>query len=441
MNRRDFLIKSTAAGLAIPLFHLGSASAVSSTNRKIHHASFGAAGQAFSDLMSFSKNDLFELTAVAEVDDRQLSELLQRFPDVRIYKDWRELLRRERGNLDSVSISVPDHMHAIMTIAAMKEGLPVYCQKPLAHNIAELRAIAKLAESTGLITQMGTQLSSSIYERLTVQLIRDGWIGRIQEVFVFSNKTWGDLELLPERMDPIPPELDWDLWCGVAPKADYIEGYYHPGNWRKRLDYGTGTLGDMGCHIFSGMFRALGLKHPIRVKSLGGVPNATNWAIDGWFEYTFPGNEICVETAVKVTWADGSNGIPPAVLKLIGGVAPEQGTVFIGESGTLLAPHFERPVCYPLEKFHGKRLPRLEPRDHYMDFLDAVRGEPVQPIADFVTYGAPLSEIILLGGIASHFPMKSLEWDAASMMFRNEPEADKFIRRQYRKGWEIPEIA
>lgn len=366
-----------------------------------------------------------------------LPEVLQHFPGVRIYKDWRQLLADESDNLDSVNISVPDHMHAIMTIAAMKLGLHVYCQKPLAHNISEVRRMEAVARSSGVVTQMGTQLASMIYERQAVQMIQDGWIGPVREVHVFSHKTWGDASIRPAHADPIPAELDWDLWCGVAPRADFVEGYYHPGHWRKRLDYGTGTLGDMGCHIYSGMFRALGLTQPLGVRSLGRQPNATNWAVDEWIEYRFAGNALTSGKELKVTWTDGSLGVPPAIRILTEGILPDQGTVFLGEEGVLLAPHWERAQLFPRERFKDRRPPRLEPRDHYLDFLNASRGESVNPIADFLDYGVPLTETILLGGIATHFPAQWLEWDSKNMQFLNHPEANTHLSRPYREGWSL----
>ena len=439
MNRRDFVKQAAVAGAAIPLFNIQS-SAVSA-NGKIQHASFGSSGQALADLRSLAKSEHFELVAVAEVDDRSLPELLELKPGVRVYKDYRELLQKESGKIESVNVSVPDHMHGVMSMDAMRMGLSVYCQKPLAHNVAEVRAMAKLAAASGVVTQMGTQLASSVYERLTVKLVKDGWIGRIKEVYVFSHKTWGDPEPKLERVDGIPPELDWDLWCGVSEVPDYLEGYYHPDNWRKRLSFGTGTLGDMGCHIYSGMFRALNLSSPVEIKSMGGVPRYGNWAIDEWLEYTFAGNDMTVDETIKVTWMDGSLGVPPAVRSLVDGDIPDQGTVFIGEEGVLLAPHAERPVCYPKQRYADRRLPRLESRDHYLDFIEAVRGGPVQPVADFVNYGAPLTETILLGGIASRFPMQALQWDAEKMRFNNESGANQFVgRANYRKGWAIPEL-
>ena len=392
ISRRTFIRNSALAGATLPLFNIGVAGA--SPNEKVNHAGFGAAGMALSDLKNFKGSDFFNLVAVAEVDDNRLTKLLEIFPDVKVYKDWRVLLEKEHKNLDSVNVSTPDHMHAPIGVTAMQMGLSVYGQKPLAQTVYETRRMADVARKTGVVTQMGIQLSSGVYERLAVRLIQDGVVGKIGEVHVFSNKTWGDSKPRPNRTDPVPPGLDWDLWCGVAPKPPYLAGYYHPGNWRRRLDYGTGTLGDMGCHIYSPMFGALGLKAPLSVTSTGGVPNAHNWAVNERFEYVFPGNNLTSGKTVKVFWYDGAQRPPEFFKEMFGEKMPTQGSIFVGSKGLLLAPHNGRPVPYPREKFADIRYPKLTPRNHYRDFLDAVRGESVKPIADFVDYGGPRDRFV-----------------------------------------------
>lgn len=435
-NRRSFLRSSAVAGAALPLFNIGTAGA--SPNGKINHASFGANGMAFGDIKSLTRNDLVNLVAVAEVDDNRLDKVLTAFPNVRVYKDWRVLLEKEHKNLDSVNVSTPDHMHAPIGVTAMNLGLHVYGQKPLAQNLYETRRMTEIAKSTGVVTQMGIQISSSTYERLAVKMIQDGVIGKIKEVHIFSHKTWGDSQPRPDQTDPIPAGFDWDLWCGSGPKVPYIgEKYYHPGGWRCRLDYGTGTLGDMGCHIYSPMFQALKVKAPISVRSIGGKPNATNWAIDEKLEYLFPGNALTAGDTVKVTWTDGSLRPPQKFLELFGEKMPQQGGIYIGTEGILLAPHMQVPIPYPREKFANYRYPKFPARNHYDDFVNAVRGEDVKPIADFQECGGPLTETVLLGALASHFPNETLQWDAPGLQFTNHKQANQLIRKDYRKGWQV----
>ena len=434
-NRRSFIRTSVATGAALPFFNSGASGRT--VDQKVNHASFGAAGMAFSDIKNLARSKHFNLVAVAEVDDSRLEKVRAQFPNARIYKDWRVLLEKEHKNLDSVNVSTPDHMHAPIGMTAMNLGLHVYGQKPLAQNLYETRRMAEVAQAKGRITQMGIQLSSGTYERLAVRMIQDGVIGKIKDVHMFCHKTWGDPKPRPDRTDPVPSSLDWDLWCGTAPKPAYLNNYYHPGQWRKRLDYGTGTLGDMGCHIYSPMFGALGVRHPLSVKSIGGAPNATNWAIDEKFEYIFPGTPYTAGKTIKVTWSDGALRPPQEFIELFDKKMPKQGSIFIGTEGVLLAPHNQLPIPYPREKFAAYRYPKLPARNHYTDFIDAVRGEAVKPIANFHEYGGPLTETVLLGALSSRFPNKTLKWDAANLQFTNHKQANLFIRNEYRTGWNV----
>ncbi|VGO11879.1 hypothetical protein PDESU_00427 [Pontiella desulfatans] len=434
-NRRSFIQRTAVAGASLPMFSIGQGGV--SPNAKLNHASFGAAGMAMADIKNLTRNGDVNLVAVAEVDENRLVQVKELFPDVRVYKDWRVLLEKEGGNLDSVNVSTPDHMHGPIGITAMKMGLPVYGQKPLAQNLYETRRMAEIAKETGVVTQMGTQLTSTTYERLTARMIQDGVIGKVKEVHMFSHKTWGDPNPLPDRTDPVPAGFEWDLWLGVAKERPYLDKYYHPGNWRCRLDFGTGTLGDMGCHIYSPMFQALGVRTPLSVKSLGQVPNASNWAIDEKFEYIFPGNAFTAGDTVKVTWTDGALRPPQEFLEMFGEQMPQQGSIFIGTEGILLQPHTQLPVPYPREKFAEYRYPKIKARNHWDDFVKAVKGEQVKPLADFHDYGGPLTETVLLGALASRFPGETLKWDAKNLRFENNKAANQFIRREYRKGWDV----
>jgi predicted dehydrogenase len=434
-TRRTFIRKASLTASTLPLFNIARAGV--SANSILSHASFGASGMAFADLKTLSGNPHVNLTAVAEVDESKLKHLKKAFPDVRVYKDWRILLDKEHKQLDSVNVSTPDHMHAPIGITAMRMGLHVYGQKPLAQTLYETRRMSEIAKETGVVTQMGTQLTSSTYERLAARIVQDGVIGKIKEVYIFSHKTWGDPKPRPDRKDPVPVDFDWDLWLGVAEDRPFIDGYYHPEIWRSRLDFGTGTLGDMGCHIYSPMFQALGLRAPISVKSTGSVPNEHSWAIDEAFEYVFRGSDLTEEDTIKVSWTDGSLRPPRKFLEIFGDRMPEQGSIFVGTDGILLQPHGELPIPYPREKFADYRYPKFEARRHYEDFINAIRGEKVKPLADFVDYGGPLTETVLIGALASRFPQETLSWDVKSLRFTNSNKANEFIKKTYRKGWEI----
>src|SRR5262249_17390086 len=204
-------------------------------------------------------------------------------------------------HLDSVNVSTPDHMHAPITMRAMQRGLHVYTQKPLTQTIYEARQLTRVAREKKLVTQMGIQIHSHPIHKAIVPAIHEGAIGRVKEVHSWSGKQWGDRNPRPDREDPVPAELNWDFWLGVASRRPFLAGYYHPGEWRKRLDFGTGTFGDMGCHILDPVFGALALTAPESVRSEGGAPNADSWGLDSQVRYTFPGTAYTTEKPT-LTW-------------------------------------------------------------------------------------------------------------------------------------------
>ncbi len=430
-NRRSFL--KSASLLSAPAFIPGLRAA--SPNGKVRHASIGSGGQALSDLHSFSSHPNFELVAVADVDTRNYDHARKLNPDVRCYQSWRELLEKEK-DLDSVNVSIPDHMHGIVTMSALNRGLHTYTQKPLAQNLWECRQLMLKAQEKKAITQMGIQISSAFTERHAVEYIRGGTIGKIKAVHTFSNKTWGDPNPTPVQTDAVPPELDWDSWLGVASVRPYIKDHYHPGNWRKRRDFGTGTLGDMGCHMFSGWFRALDLNSILSVKSTGPAAGKDNWAINGQIEYIFKGTAYTAEATVPVTWYDGSQRPPQEIIAQIGGKCPDQGSIYVGTEGILVAQHMSTPMLFPREKFPDVRPAKLEPRDHYHEFLNSVKSR--QPASANFSYASPLTEAVLLGCLSSVFPNEQLAWDTEKLLFPTHPAATALVRRNYREHWEFP---
>jgi predicted dehydrogenase len=440
-SRRRFLQGAASSVLAAPFVTTGLRAA--SPNGKLRHAAFGAAGMSWSDFSAMANHPMWELAAVCDVDTRNFDRVKQKFPGVKCYQDWRELLEKESGNIDSVNVSTPDHMHGPIGLAALNAGKHMYGQKPLAQNLYECRQLMLKAREKGVMTQMGIQISSEFTERHAVELIQMGAIGKVKEVHTFSNKKWGDMEPVPQKSDPVPQGFDWQKWLGPAEDRPFIAGYYHPGNWRRRRDFGTGTLGDMGCHMFSGWFRALDLAAPISVKSTGLVPpNETNWAIDGLVEYTFKGTKFSEGDTVKVTWYDGDNKPPADVIaKLVSatGVKPPQitqGTIYVGTEGVLHSPHGSTPMLYPREKFTGFKYPKLEPRNHWFDYIDCCLKGGTKPTANF-DYAGPLTEAVLLGCLASAFPNENLQWDSAALSIPNSAAAQALVKRTYRKGWEM----
>ncbi len=407
------------------------------------HASFGAGGMARSDLTEITRHPSVQFVAVADVEPAKADDLKKKFPELRVYQDWRELLDKEK-ELTSVNVSTPDHMHAPIAMSAMRRGLHVYGQKPLTHDIYETRQVTEFARDKKLVTQMGIQIHSSNVYRQAVQLVQTGAIGKVKEVHTWSSKKWGDTAPKPTRIDPVPPGFNWDLWLGVCVERPFIgNGWYHPGNWRKRLDFGTGTFGDMGCHIYDPVFKALALTAPLSVRSEGPAPNDHSWATDAVIQYVFPGTQFTEGKTVRVTWYDGDQRPPTEIQDLVRNKnAPaekpwklvDQGSIVIGTKGVLLIPHVDRPKLFPVEQYAGFEMPKTESANHWHQFVDAIlRKDKTQANFD---YAGPLTEAVLLGSVATRFPNTTLEWNAKKMTF-NVKDANQYVRRKYRKGWEV----
>jgi len=345
------------------------------------------------------------------------------------------LLDKEK-DLHSVNVSTPDHMHAPIAMRAIQRGLHVYTQKPLTQTIFEARQLTTAAREKKIVSQMGIQIHSHEIHRQVVATIQAGAIGKVKEVHSWSGKKWGDRDPMPKRKDEIPASLNWDFWLGVAADRPFIgNGYYHPGNWRKRLDFGTGTFGDMGCHILDPVYGALALTAPKSVRSEGGAPNADNWGLDSQVTYVFPRTKYTTDT-LTLTWYDGDKRPPDEIKSLLGKHAMiDQGSIYIGSEGVLYSPYIAAPVLLPAEKFAEYKLPKPSGQDHYGQFVEACRGNG-QTSAPFA-YSGPLSEMVLLGTLATRFPKTTLEWDAAAVKVTNVEEANRFVRKRYRKGWEV----
>lgn len=394
------------------------------------------------DIGDLASHAALEVVAGCDVDEKNFPGFKKKFPNARVYTDFRELLEKER-DLDSVNVSTPDHMHAPIALAAMQRGLHVYGQKPLAHDIGEARAMTALAAEKKLVTQMGIQIHTGLEYRSAVQLIQTGVIGKVREVHTWSGKKWGDNGAMPDRVDPIPEGFHWNLWLGVCGDRPFIgQGWYHPGNCRKRLDFGTGTFGDMGCHIYDPVFAALALTVPLSVRSEGPAPNAHSWATDAVIHYEFPGTAYSEGKTVKVIWYDGDRRPPAEIqaqLRAADGSAdekgagiPGQGSIFLGTDGVMVLPHVGMPKLYGAAT--GREVVKVAGDNHYHQFLKTILAEREKTDASFA-YAGPLTEAVLLGGVATRFPKKALEWDAAKLVFTNTPEANEWVRRPYRAAY------
>lgn len=432
MSRRSALRRVAATSLAAPFVFRQFASAAPSET--LLHASFGASGMAFADIRSLTASKHLRLIAVADVDLGRVKDVKKLFPDVRVYQDWRELLDKEK-QLHSVNVSTPDHMHAPITMSALQRGLHVYTQKPLTQSIYEARQLTRVAADKQVVSQMGIQIHSHHVHRTVVATVQAGPIGKVKEVHSWSGKHWGDRNPRPQKTDKVPAGLDWNAWLGVATERDYIAGYYHPGNWRKRLDFGTGTFGDMGCHILDPVFTALALTAPTAVHSDGGAPGPDSWGLDAQVRYTFPQTKYTTET-LTLHWYDGDRRPPDEVRNLI---RPhklnDQGSIYIGTEGVLYSPYIAAPVLLPVDKFADYKVVDAGGHDHYSQWVEACRGNG-QTSTPF-SYSGPLTESVLLGCLATRFPKTTLTWDAAKLTVTNVKAANALVRRTYRKGWEV----
>ncbi len=431
LSRRNFLQTVAATAAVAPFLSVRRAAAAP----MLRHASIGASGQALSDLMAFAKHPSFDLVAVADVDLARFERLQQRFPKVRVYQDWRELLEKEDKHIDSVNVSTPDHMHCLVALEAMKRRKAVYVQKPLCHTLRETRTLTEYARRRGLTTQMGIQVSSSRGQRFGEALVRSGIVGKVREVHTFSDKSWGDAVPLPETTDPVPAPLDWDEWLGVSASRPFKKGVYHPGEWRRRVGFGTGTLGDMGCHIYSPPYRALKLTSPTTVTAFGPAPSAESWATRARVKLTYPGTEYTAADTVDMWWYDGGDLPPDAIREPLGTRFPGQGSIVVGTDGLLVLPHGGDPFVLPESKMASLPQVDLPDRDHYGEFIDVVLGGGKAACSAGFDYAGPLTESVLIGNVAAHFPGETLDFDARRLTFPRKPEANQYLTRSYRSGW------
>ena len=397
-----------------------------SPNEKLNIACIGTANRAAANIADISGE---RLVALCDVDRNYLDRAGQQFPEARKYADFREMLDREVGKIDAVVVATADHTHAPATIRAIRQGLHVYCEKPLTHTVEEARIVAAAAKQHGVATQMGTQIHAGENYRRVVEIVQSGAIGDVQEVHVWVGKGWGGGERPVGGQEP-PASLNWDLWLGPAPERPYWPGRYHPANWRRWWDFGQGTLGDMACHFMDLPFWALKLRHPVKCQAEGPEVHPETCPLGLIVRYEFPEREGLAP--VNLTWYDG-NLIPKFVA---GQRVPGNGVMFVGSEGMMYADYGKYRL-FPQNKFAGFKPPEPSiPRSigHHAEWIKACKdGSPTTCNFD---YSGALTESVLLGNVAFRTG-ETLQWDAANLKATNCPEADKYISKEYRAGWEV----
>ena len=446
VSRRDFM--GAAAAVAAFTFVPKRVLAGTAPN-KLNIAGIGVGGRGAAVLESVESENI---VALCDVDLNRASDTIKRYPDARVYRDFRKMLDKEARNIDAVVIGTPDHIHAPAAIRAMKMGKHVYCEKPMAHTIFEAREMTRVAKEMGVVTQMGNQGHGGEGLRLYWEFIHDGAIGTVREVHVWSDRAGtADRPWWPQGIDrpkgsvPVPEGLDWDLWLGPARWRPYAkfpngrggEATYCPFNWRGWWDFGCGAIGDMAVHNADPAFFALDLDAPTAVEAETSGVNDETLPIWNIIRFDFPakGNR----PAIKMNWYDGGK-LPEKPAEMEGRRMDGNGILFVGDKGKLLGPsHAGAPRLIPESRMREYgRPPRKLPRSmgHHQEWIDACKaGKPGDAKSGF-WYAGPFVEALLVGNLAVRLK-KRVEWDAKKMRSPNCPEADNYITKFYRVGWTL----
>jgi predicted dehydrogenase len=439
-------------------------------------AGVGVGGKGRSDLANFSKSGKADIAFLCDVDDRMAVESRKAFPKAKYYKDWREMLDKESKSFDAVSVSTPDHTHAIVAMAAMQRGKHVYVQKPMTHDIYEARKLTEAAARYKVVTQMGNQGASGDGVRQLREWYDAGTIGDVHTIYIFTNRPiWPQGIPWPSEKPPVPKGLDWDLWLGTAPYKDYVDKLI-PGSWRGWWDYGTGALGDLGCHLMEAPFSVLGLKYALDVQaSVSSV--FTDFGKRGVFPdscppashatLTFPKTE---KTLGQVTmhWMDG--GIKPERPIELGASETfgdgNSGILFIGTKGKMMASEYAaNPRLLPLSRNQEVQVKQTYARvpgsadGHYAQWVEGcIAGYGNKELSSPFTLAGPLTEAILMANLAIRaadmpkprangkgfdYPGANMKllWDHENMKVTNYDEVNQYVKREYRKGWSLGENA
>ena len=454
LPRRAFLASAAAvtAGFTIvPRHVLGGQAGTPAPSDKLNVACVGIGGMGKSNLKNCAEENI---VALCDVDFALSEPVFALYPDARRYKDYRVMLD-EQKDIDAVIVATPDHSHAVIAMAAMALKKHVYVQKPLTHSVYEARLLTETARKQGVQSQMGNQGHSGEGIRLLCEWVWDDAVGRIREAHAWTNRpVWpSGIEVdRPTETPEVPKDLDWDLWIGPARYRPY-HPTYHPAKWRAWWDFGTGSLGDMGCHIVDPLFWALKLKYPVSVEA----SISSYW--HAFFEMTEPKNEMFPRSTivrfrfpprekmpeVTMTWWDGGlmPARPPGLEqgRRMGDL--DGGILLIGEKGSIMAGCYgESPRIVPESRMKKYKRPRktLEripdgTNGHEKDWIRACKTG--KPASSNFEYSGPLSEAVLMGNLAVRFPGRELLWNGQAMEVTNDADANAYVKREYREGWHV----
>ena len=468
-NRRDF-IKNTALAAAafmiVPRHVLGRGFVAPSDRLLI--ASIGVGGKGQSDIAMFDKSGKASISFLCDVDDRRAAKSINAFPKAKYYKDWREMFDKEHKNFDAVSVATPDHNHAIQTLAAMQLGKHVYVQKPLTHDIYEARILTQAAKKYKVVTQMGNQGASNDGTRIMKEWYEADLIGDVHTVYAWTDRpVWPQGIPWPTTKTEIPKELDWDLWLGTAPQKNYVDKLV-PFNWRGWWDYGTGALGDMGCHLIEAPFSVLNLKYAKDVQCSVGSVYVDEFK-RGYFPESCPPSSHVTLTFPKTNKTNGD----VTLHWMDGGIQPERplelepneifgdggnGTLFVGTKGKMMCDTYGlNPRLLPLTKNQNLNIAQKYNRvidgsnGHYKQWVEAaIAGHGQKELSSPFEIAGPLTEALLMANLAirgydiqkerggkTKYPGRSVKllWDNDAMRITNFDDVNQFVKREYRQGW------
>jgi len=472
VKRRKFLALAgaTAAGFSIVPRHVIGGKGYIAPSDKLNIAAIGVGGKGEVNIERSFNNGTDNIVALCDVDDRMAVDARKQFPNAPYYRDFRELLEKEDKNFDAVLVSTPDHMHGVQALAAMKQGKHVYCEKPLTHDIHEARVLTQAAEKYKVVTQMGNQGSSGDSTRYVESWIQGGLIGEVNKVHVWTNRpVWPQGIPSPTGKHDVPKEVDWGLWLGTAPSRDF-NPIYIPANWRGWVDFGTGALGDMGCHFMDVPFRALKLGYPSSVYCSA----SAKWG--GFFEVDNTMDSYPSSAKIHIQFPQRKGLIPVEVIWYDGGIQPgrpeellpdeelgewDGGILFEGTQGKMVAGLFgQNPTILPTSKMKfiakpepSKPLVENAEEGHQQQWVKACKeGYGAYTSSSFADSG-PLTETVLMGNLAvlsynyaepvdnwrkwSYPGRKELLWDGENMKITNFDQANQFVKREYRGNWDF----